>query len=218
MTALLPLLMVVIIFVCMATLYSEGMWSNAIRLINAVTAALVATNYFEPLARWLDNKLSAGTYAWDFLALWILFAVVFGILRSTTDAISRIRVQFPLLADQIGGGFFALWTSWVVICFTMMSLHTAPLSRNFLFGGFQPEQRMLGFAPIGNGWDSCRRCRWGPSAAGPRRRSSRITPMYPTRMPTRSTLSSMRAALSDGSTPPAETISQTIWRTMEPFS
>ena len=108
MTALLPLLMVVIIFVCMATLYSEGMWSNAIRLINAVTAALVATNYFEPLARWLDNKLSAGTYAWDFSALWILFAVVFGILRSATDAISRIRVRFPLLADQIGGGFFAL--------------------------------------------------------------------------------------------------------------
>jgi hypothetical protein len=147
MTSLLPLLMLVVLFVCMATLYNEGMWSNAVRLINVVTAALLATNFFEPAARLLDGKLPAGSYAWDFLALWLLFAVFLLIVRTATDWVSRVKVRFHKIADQIGGGFFALWTSWVMICFIMMTLHTAPLARNFLFGGFQPEQRMLVFGP-----------------------------------------------------------------------
>ena len=66
------------IFVCcIATLWTEGMWGNAIRLINVVTAALLATNYFEPLANWLQGfstKFSTFTYLWDFLALWGLRA------------------------------------------------------------------------------------------------------------------------------------------------
>jgi hypothetical protein len=36
----------------------------------------------------------------------------------------------------------------VLVCFTLMTLHMAPLGREFLFGSFQPEKRMvLGLAP-----------------------------------------------------------------------
>ena len=50
--------------------------------------------------------------------------------------------------DQVGGTLFALWVGWVFVCFMMMTLHTAPLARNFLFDGFQPEQHMLmGLSP-----------------------------------------------------------------------
>ncbi len=147
MTWLLPLLMFVVLFVCMATLYAEGMWSNAVRLINVVTAALLATNFFEPVARWLDNQLPAGSYAWDFLSIWLLFAALLFAMRAATDTISRVQVRFHKIADQIGSGLFSFWISWVMICFTMMTLHTAPLARTFLFGGFQPEQRMLAVGP-----------------------------------------------------------------------
>jgi hypothetical protein len=37
-----------------------------------------------------------------------------------------------------------------MVCFTMVTLHTAPLSRNFLFGGFKSstsEKMILGLAP-----------------------------------------------------------------------
>ena len=140
--------MLVIIFACVATLYTDGMWSNAIRLINVVTAALLATNFFEPVARWLDDWQPSYTYLWDFLALWGLFAVFMAIFRVLTDQVSKVQVRFLKVADRIGSAVFALWIGWVMVCFTMMTLHTAPLARTFLFGGFQPEQRMfLGFAP-----------------------------------------------------------------------
>lgn len=140
---LLPLLMLVILFVCMATLAAEGMWSNAIRLINTVTAALLAVNFFEPAARWMDEQAPAATYVYDFVALWGLFIIFTLVFRGLTDRLSRVKVRFLMVVDQIGGGFFAFWTGWVLICFTMMTLHTAPLARNFLHGGFQPEQRMV---------------------------------------------------------------------------
>ena len=134
--------------VCVALHYTEGMWSNAIRLINVVTAALLATNFFEPVARWLDDWQPSYTYVWDFLALWGLFVVFMVILRELTDRISQVKVRFLKIADRIGSGFFSLWIGWVMVCFTMMTLHTAPLARNFLFGGFEPEERMfLGLAP-----------------------------------------------------------------------
>ncbi len=148
MTAILPLLMIVLIFACVATLYADGMWSNAVRLINVVTAALLATNFFEPLARWLDGWQPSYTYLWDFLSLWAIFAFSFGILCEVTNRISQVKVRFLKIADRVGSGVLALWIGWVMVCFTMMTLHTAPLSREFLFKGFQPEERMVfGLAP-----------------------------------------------------------------------
>ena len=146
---LLPVLMAIVMLACVGWCYPDGMWSNAIRLVNTVTAALVATSFFEPLARWLDNKVSVSyTYLWDFLALWGLFFLVTLVLRALTDSISRVKVKFLRLADRIGSGVLSIWIGWVMICFTMATLHTAPLSRNFLFDGFQPKSRMIaGLAP-----------------------------------------------------------------------
>jgi hypothetical protein len=124
------------------------MWSNAIRLINVVTAALLATNFFEPVARWLDHWQPSSTFVADFLALWVLFALFAGGLGELTSRVSRVKVRFLKIADQIGSGVLALWIGWVIVCFTMMTLHTAPLSRTFLFGGFKAESHMfLGLAP-----------------------------------------------------------------------
>ena len=67
-----------------------------------------------------------------------------------TDQVSKVKVRFLKIADQIGSGVFALLIGWVMVCFTMMTLHTAPLAKTFLFGGFNssPDQSMfLGLAP-----------------------------------------------------------------------
>jgi hypothetical protein len=148
MSVILTLLMFVILLASVAMLFAEGMWTNAIRLVNVVTAALLATNFFEPLARLLDRALPSGGYFWDFLSLWVLFCVVFSVLRLATDNVSKVKVRFPALVDRVGGGVLAAWVGWVLVCFTMMTLHTAPLARNFLFEGFQPESQMIaGLAP-----------------------------------------------------------------------
>ncbi len=148
MSSLLTILLVVIFLACVGVLYPEGMWSNAIRLINVVTAALLATNFWEPAAKWLDDWNSSYTYFWDFIAIWGLFAFFMVVLRALTDSISKVKVRFLNIADRVGSGLFAAWVGWVMVCFTLTTLHMAPLSRNFLFDGFQPEQRMfIGMAP-----------------------------------------------------------------------
>jgi hypothetical protein len=141
-------LMFVILFACAAMLYNDGMWSNSIRLINTISAGLLAMNFFEPVADWLEQQASTYGYFCDFIALWGLFFVFSLIFRLMTDRLSEVKVKFLKIADQIGSGVLALWIGWVMVCFTMVSLHTAPLAKNCLFESFQPEERMfLGFAP-----------------------------------------------------------------------
>jgi hypothetical protein len=148
MSALLTVLMLVVLFACVAMLYTNGMWSNAIMLINVVTSALLAINFFEPVASWLDHSQPSYTYLWDFLSLWGLFVVFMSITRALTDKVSLVKVRFLGLADRIGSPVFALWIGWVMVCFTMMTLHTAPIAREFLFGGFKADDHMvLGLAP-----------------------------------------------------------------------
>ena len=148
MASIFPLLIFLVLFICVAMTYAEGMWSNAIRLINVVTAALLATNFFAPVAGLLEGWSPKTTYVADFVCLWLLFGVALAVLRTFTDQLSRVRVRFPEQVDKAGGAVFALWVGWVFVCFLMMTLHTAPLARNFLFGGFQAEQHMIvGLAP-----------------------------------------------------------------------
>ncbi len=148
---MLTLLLIVIFFVCFGFLLREGIWCNTIRLINVVAAALIATNSFESVAILLDSSgdwFASFTYAWDFLALWGAFALYMAVLRGATDYVSKVKVRFRKIHDQIGSAVLAACIGWTMVCFTTMSLHTAPLSRNFMRGSFQPEKRMfLGLAP-----------------------------------------------------------------------
>jgi uncharacterized membrane protein required for colicin V production len=146
----LNLLLLVIFACCVAFSVQNGLWGNALMLINAVMAALLAVNYFEPLAGWFESFNSSYTYLTDFLAMWLVFVVAITILRVLTDKLSTVKVKFRQPFDQIGGVLFGCWLGWVMVCFTLMSLHTAPLARNFLDGAFQPEpesRMFFGMAP-----------------------------------------------------------------------
>ncbi|HWB00296.1 MAG TPA: hypothetical protein VG713_17500 [Pirellulales bacterium] len=143
-----PISLILLIVVIVAFRQSAGLWSNLIMLGNTVVAALVATNYFEPLATKLSGMLAAlGMYA-DFVALWVLFAATVFALKIATDSVSRYVVRFPKVVELAGNYVALLALGWVVVCFTAMSIHTAPLSREPFAGGMKPEQaNFFGFAP-----------------------------------------------------------------------
>ena len=65
------------------------------------------------------------------------------VFRMLTDQLSHVKVRFLKLADRIGSGVLSLWIGWVMVMFTMTTLHTAPLAKNFMFEGFQSEERMF---------------------------------------------------------------------------
>jgi hypothetical protein len=143
-----PLLLIVVVGLMIAFTAPAGMWGNAIRLVNVVTAAVLATNFFEPLAAWLTRSAPSGVFVWDMFSIWILFGAIFAGLHTATEFVSRVRVRFPKPVEMAGNYFFAAWTGWVLICFTTMTLHMAPLGREFLFGGFKAESPMFfGFYP-----------------------------------------------------------------------
>jgi hypothetical protein len=143
------IILFIILAACFASLFNNGLWSNTLMLVNVLTAGLLAMNYFEPLAGWLETQVSPSlTYVWDFVAIWLIFIVSMAALRAATDYMSPVKVRFLPPVDKFGGYVVALWTSWVLVCFTTATLHTAPLARNFL--GFQtaPQDKMMGgFAP-----------------------------------------------------------------------
>ncbi|MBN2218453.1 MAG: CvpA family protein [Pirellulales bacterium] len=150
MSIILPLLLLVIFIAVVASLYTEGMWGNALMLINVVTAALLATNYFEPLARWIESMDWAASYTYllDFLCVWLVFVVALIIMRVITDNLCRVKVRFLSLANQIGSVVFACLVALVMLCFTTFTLNTAPLAKHFMWGAFQADKgAVFGWAP-----------------------------------------------------------------------
>ncbi len=142
-----------ILFICLAMLIREGLWSNALTFINAVTAGLIATSYWELLATWLEGLgdfMGSLTYGLDFLSMWGIFFLTYAILRTITDSLSKVRVRFKLPVEYLGGGLFAVMTAWLMVCFTAMTFHMAPLSQEFMSGALQPDKDhavLLGTAP-----------------------------------------------------------------------
>ena len=117
-TMFLTILLIVVFVACFASLMIGGLWSNTLTLVNVLTAGLVATNYFEPLADWFDAQEPAYTYLCDFIAIWLIFGIMMTLLRTLTDYMSQVKVKFFMPVEQAGGMLMACWVSWVIVCFT----------------------------------------------------------------------------------------------------
>lgn len=139
-----------ILFAIFAMLYLESFWSNSITLINVTLAALLAMSFFEPAAAFLDAQLPSFTYLWDYLMLWAMFCIFFGILRGLTDFASRTRVKFRPPIEIPGRMLAALAVGLVMVSFIITSFHVAPLPAAPFSGsfGYSPDQKtFLFFSP-----------------------------------------------------------------------
>ena len=144
----LNLMLAAILFASLALMINGGLWSNTITMMNVMLSGLLAFNYFEPLASKLTETWPSFMFIWDFLCLWMIFIASMVVLRTLTDTLSTVKVRFRRPVDLAGGIIAGLLASWLVVCFTLASLHTAPLAANFMRGDFKPEERMLfGTAP-----------------------------------------------------------------------
>jgi len=112
-----------------AALWFQGLWSNAVTLINLIVAMLIATNFWEPTCDLIEG-FGAGsfTYLLDFVVLWFWFVFAFVFLRLISDLLSRTRVKFEMPVEMAGRSILAIWCAWLVVCFTAFSLQMAPLN------------------------------------------------------------------------------------------
>ena len=119
-------LSILAIVVILACTWFLGFWNNVITFVNTLLAALVASNFFEPVATWIDGGQSSYTYLLDFVCLWLLFFLTYALLRTATDLLSRHKLRFNYWVEMIGRTVFSLATAWVFLCFMHFSFHTAP--------------------------------------------------------------------------------------------
>jgi len=103
-------------------------------------------NFYEWVATSV-TKISDSIRPWepliDFLSLWTCFILFMVVFRAVTDAVSKVRVRFLKVVDQTGGIALSLCIGWVMVGFTLTSLHAAPLAQYPLLGSFQPQNKMF---------------------------------------------------------------------------
>lgn len=140
------LFLLLVLLATAALVWLGGLWSAVITWVNLLLAMLIATNYFEPVATLLENSGAASwTYLLDFVVLWLLFFLAFGVLRTLTDALSRNAIEFDKPLELAGKAIFALWCGWLMVCFTAFSLHMAPLNSADPLGAWStPQSRAFG--------------------------------------------------------------------------
>jgi hypothetical protein len=137
-----------------AALWFQGLWSNAVTLINLIVAMLLATNFWEPICTLIEGFGAASfTYLLDFVVLWFLFVFFFMFLRLISDLLSRTRVKFEMPVEMTGRSLLAIWNAWLVVCFTVFSLQMAPLNSETPMGAWAtPNQSTFLFVSPDRLW------------------------------------------------------------------
>jgi hypothetical protein len=109
-------------------LTSEGLWGSALMFFNVLFAAMIAFNFYEPLAVLLDSTGINWGFS-DTLCMLSLFIISLLLLRMTTETIAPAMVRFPLPVYHIGRLFFGLAGAAVTMAIILLGFHAAPVHK-----------------------------------------------------------------------------------------
>ena len=136
-------------------LTSEGLWGSALMFFNVLFGALIAFNFYEPLAALLDSTGIGWGFS-DTLCLLGLFCVSVLLLRMTTETIAPALVRFPMPIYHAGRLIFGLAGAVVTMAIIILAFHAAPVHKK-IFGvvdydskppfGFGAGPSVPGFLP-----------------------------------------------------------------------
>ena len=113
-------------------LTSEGLWGSALMFFNVLFGALIAFNFYEPLAKLLDSTGIGWGFS-DTLCLMLLFSVSVLVLRMTTETIAPAQVRFPMMVYNIGRLVFGLGGALITMSIVILAFHCAPVYKK-IFG------------------------------------------------------------------------------------
>jgi hypothetical protein len=109
-------------------LTSEGLWGSAQMFFNVLFGAMIAFNFYEPLANLVDSTGIGWGFS-DTLCLLGLFCVVTVLLRMTTETIAPAQVRFPMPVYHMGRLVFGLGGAIVTMSVLLLGFHTAPVHK-----------------------------------------------------------------------------------------
>ncbi len=123
-----------VFFICMAMLWTEGLWGNAVTFVNVIISGMMAVAFWEPVANALEKQMPSYTYVLDIIAVWGVFALTMGVLRAVTDYLSKYKVRFHRLMENIGNIAMSIIVAGTMAFFATWTLHLAPLAPNPMRG------------------------------------------------------------------------------------
>jgi uncharacterized membrane protein required for colicin V production len=123
-------------FAGIAMTVREGIWSNAITLVNILISGLVAFGFYAAIVVYLDESVTSGqhTYWLDFAIIWAVFCTTMVITRSLTAAFSKTRMRFKNPIDPVGGPVVGILAAWVLASFVTATLHMSPMYKEAFSG------------------------------------------------------------------------------------
>jgi hypothetical protein len=110
--------------------YLQGFFSAALSAVIAVISAMVAIGYHENLVySILGGKYAAQAHA---IALVVLFAISYIVLRQIFDRFVPGNVRFPVLVDKIGSAVMGLVAGVFAVGIVVLAAHTLPFGPSIM--------------------------------------------------------------------------------------
>ena len=109
-------------------LTSEGLWGAALMFFNVLFSAMIAFNFYEPVANLIDSTGIPWGFS-DTLSMLGLFCISVMLLRMTTETIAPAMVRFPTPVYHLGRFVFGIGGALVTIAIVILAFHTAPVHK-----------------------------------------------------------------------------------------
>jgi hypothetical protein len=109
-------------------LTSEGLWGSALMFFNVLFGALIAFNFYEPLAALLDRTGINWGFS-DTLCMLGLFCISVLMFRMTTETIAPAMVRFPMPIYHLGRLVFGLGGAVITMAVIILAFHAAPVHK-----------------------------------------------------------------------------------------
>jgi uncharacterized membrane protein required for colicin V production len=106
---------------------SEGLWGAALMFFNVLFGAIIAFNFYEPMAQIIVENASFISHLADMTSLMLLFSASVMVLRVATEFLAPAMIRFPSPVYNIGRFIFAFGTSVIVFAVILLGLHAAPV-------------------------------------------------------------------------------------------
>lgn len=128
----------IIFFATLAMTVQGGIWNNLITLLSIVVGGVVAFGFFQPAVVYIDQQTEGSyTYLLDLPVLWFLFAVTAGLMINLSGLLSKTKVEFNENVEKFGGPAIGLVAAYAMMCFTMSTMHMAPLGYDMFSSGYE---------------------------------------------------------------------------------
>jgi hypothetical protein len=142
-------------------LTSEGLWGAALMFFNALFAAMITLNFYEPLAALIANNVDFLSGYADALCILVIFTVSLLILRLTTENLAPAMVRFPMPLYHAGRFVFGVLGSAITVGMLIIALDASPVQKKILgsfdykhkpFFGVRLDKELLAFFQHATGY------------------------------------------------------------------